>query len=35
MLRTMQIRVKNGHKMYPYFDDMCLKAKKDVYKRQE
>jgi len=27
MLRTMQIRVKNGHKMYPYFDDICLKAK--------
>lgn len=26
-LRTMEIRIKKGHKLYPYFDDMCFKSK--------
>ncbi|WP_458413089.1 hypothetical protein ACNQFZ_20200 [Schinkia sp. CFF1] len=24
--RTYQINVKKGHKLYPYFDDLCLKS---------
>lgn len=27
MLRTQQIKIKKGHKMYPYFDDISFKAK--------
>lgn len=27
MLRTQQIKIKKGHKMYPYFDDISFKTK--------
>lgn len=27
MLRTQQIKVKKGHRLYPYFDDLTFKAK--------
>lgn len=27
MLRTMQIKVKKGHKMYGYFDEIAFQAK--------
>ncbi len=28
--RTYQIRIKPGHRLYDYFDDLCFKAKAKI-----
>lgn len=27
IMRTQKIKIKKGHRMYPYFDDLCFKSK--------